>query len=287
MRFSETTTKARRELVDYVIDAHEVSERHACRLVKLSRSSRRYLAKRPDDGPIIEALTALAEQHPRFGFRKLFILLRKAGHPWNHKRVWRVYCEMKLNIRRRHKKRYRPEAPGTLVQPIRPNQAWSIDFMSDALYDGRAFRTFNVPDDFNREGLHIEVDISLTAERITRVLEQVVVIRGCPERIRVDNGPEFTSATFQAWCSDKQIEIEYTQPGKRTQNAFIEPFNGSYRYGVLDAWLFMGLNQVREETSRWIPDYNTIRPHESLGDVSPLEFLTHRGQADLSSYAWS
>ena len=158
------TAKARRALADYAIAAHPLSERRACRLLRISRSTRRYVAtwlrgyvaKRGDDGPVIDALSALGKAHPRFGFRKLFILLRKAGHGWNHKRVWRVYCEMKLNIRRRHKKRHRPEAPACLVQPIRPNQAWSADFMSDALYDGRVFRTFNVIDDFNREGLRIE-----------------------------------------------------------------------------------------------------------------------------------
>ena len=248
---------------------------------------KRYQCKRPDDGPIIEALTELAERHPRFGFRKLFVLLRKAGHPWNHKRVWRVYCDMKLNIRRRFKRRYKSEAPETLVQPVRPNQAWSADFMSDALLDGRCFRTFNVIDDYNREALAVEIDISLTAARITRVMDQILLIRGAPERIRVDHGPEFTSAIFVAWCEQRNIVIEYTQPGKPTQNAFVERFNGIYRDGVLDAWCFMNLSQVREETDRWLKEYNTVRPHESLGDVSPIEFLTDRGHAEVSSYAWS
>ena len=147
-------------------------------------------------------------------------------------------------------------------------------------------RTFNVIDDYNREALHIEIDVSLTAERITRALDQVLLIRGVPERIRVDHGPEFTSATFVAWCQSRHIVIDYTQPGKPTQNAYIERFNGSYRQGVLDAWCFMNLTQVREETACWLVEYNTIRPHEALGDVSPIEFLTDRGHADVSSYAW-
>jgi putative transposase len=266
---------------------HGASERRACRVIGLSRSTRRYRAKRPNDGPVIEALTELVEKHPRFGFRKLFVLLRKAGKPWNHKRVWRVYCDMKLNIRRRFKRRYKSEAPEVLLQPIRPNQAWSADFMSDALMDGRSFRTFNVLDDYNREALHVEIDVSLTAQRITRVLDQVLLVRGAPDRLRVDHGPEFTSAAFVAWCEQRAIVIEYTQPGKPTQNAFIERFNGIYRDGVLDAWCFMSLSQVREETARWLKDYNTVRPHESLGDVSPIEFLTDRGHAEISSYAWS
>lgn len=245
----------------------------------------RYEQKSPDDAPVIEALTELAERHPRFGFRKLFVLLRKSGHPWNYKRVWRVYCSMKLNLRRRFKKRHRPEAPASLLQPIRPNQGWSADFMSDALYDGRAFRTFNVIDNYNREALRIEIDVSLTAARVTRVLDQIVLMRGRPERIRVDRGPEFTSALFVAWCKANGVELEFIQPGKPTQNGFVERFNGSYRREVLDAWVFIDLEQVREESERWMKEYNTIRPHESLGDISPAEFLNDRGHADISTFA--
>ena len=246
-----------------------------------------YQRRRVDDGVVIDALAALAERHPRFGCRKLFLLLRRAGHPWNHKRVWRVYCAMQLNRRRRFKRRYRPAAPAPLLQPIYPNQAWSLDFMGDALADGRGFRTFNVIDDYNREALRIEVDLSLTAERVIRVLEQLLVVRGVPERLRVDHGPEFTSALFTAWCAQRAITVEFTQPGKPSQNGFIERFNGSFRDGVLDYWVFTDLDHVREETERWLDDYNTIRPHESLGDVSPVEFLTHRDQAQVSTYDWT
>jgi putative transposase len=265
----------------------DTSERRACRVVQMARSARRYTPKPKDDDAVIDALTELARNHPRFGFRKLFVLLRKAGHPWNHKRVWRVYCEMKLNPRRRFKKRYRSVAPASLVQPIRPNQAWSADFMSDALWDGMAFRTFNVIDDFNREALRVEVDVSLTSARVARILDQLVTVRGTPERIRVDHGPEFTSAEFVSWCAQHGIIIEHSQPGKPTQNAFIERFNGSYRDGVLNAWAFTSLEHVREETERWLEQYNTVRPHESLGDISPIKFLTDRGHADVSSYAWT
>lgn len=267
--------------------AHGASERRACRLVGLSRSVKRYAPKARDDSELMEALGELAERHPRFGFRKLFVLLRRAGRRCNHKRVWRVYCEMKLNRRRRFKKRYRPETPAPLLQPIRPNQGWSADFMSDALQDGRAFRTFNVIDDYNREGLRIEIDFSLTAERVTRVLDQLCLVRGRPERLRVDRGPEFTSALLAGWCRDHGVELEFIQPGKPSQNGFIERFNGSYRDGVLDAWVFTDLDQVREETERWLAEYNMVRPHESLGDVSPIEFLNDRGYAEISTYAWT
>lgn len=269
------------------MEAHQASERRACRVVGINRSVRRYEPQRQDDSEIIDALSRLTERHPRFGFPKLFVLLRRAGHGWNHKRVWRVYCAMKLNIRRRFKKRYRPQAPAPLLQPIRPNQSWSADFMSDALWDGRPFRTFNLMDEFNREGLRIEVDVSLTAARVTRVLDQVTLMRGQPERIRVDHGPEFTSAEFVSWCEKRGIQIEHTQPGKPQQNGFIERFNGSYRQGVLDAWAFTSLEHVREETERWLSDYNMIRPHEALGQISPIEFLNDRGHAGVSSYVWT
>lgn len=269
------------------MSAHAASERRACRVVGLSRSVNRYEPAVRDDAELIEALSELAERHPRFGFRKLFVLLRKAGHTWNHKKAWRVYCAMKLNRRRRFKRRYRPEAPAALLQPIRPNQAWSADFMSDALYDGRVFRTFNVIDDYNREALRIEIDVSLTGERITRVLEQLLQVRGHPERLRIDRGPEFTSALFLAWCKTHHVSLEYIQPGKPSQNGFIERFNGSYRDGVLDAWVFTDLDQVREETERWLAEYNTVQPHESLGDISPIEFLNDRGHAGFSTYPWT
>ena len=184
----------------------------------------RYEAKESDDATIMAALGTLAERHPHFGFRKLFVLLRQAGQLWNHKRVRRVDRAMELNLRRRCKKRYKCEAPASLLQPIRPNQAWSADFMSDALCDGRLFRTFNIIDDYNREGLRIEVDISLTAQRITRVLDQLVAVRGSPQRIRTDNGPEFTSSDFSAWCKANDVGSEFIEPGKPTQNAFIERF---------------------------------------------------------------
>jgi len=261
--------------------------RRACRCLGLSRSAYAYEPAPRDDTAVIEALSELAERHSRYGFRKLYSLLRNAGHAWNHKRVYRVYCLMKLNQRRRHKKRYKPEAPQPLVQPIRPNQSWSMDFMSDALRSGRAFRTFNVIDDYHREAIRIEIDVSLTAERVVRVLEKLVTFRGKPERIRTDHGPEFTSALFVAWCDHHGIELEYIQPGKPMQNGFVERFNGSYRREVLDAYLFDDLEEVREATRHWVCEYNTVRPHESLGDIPPIEFLTRRGHAAVSTYAWT
>jgi putative transposase len=182
------TARERRPLVEYAMKAHGVSRRRACRCVGLSRSVWDYTPRPRDDSPVIEALTTLADRHQSFGFRKLYVVLRRAGHAWNHKRVWRVYCAMKLNKRRKFKRRRQVEQPQPLVQPIRPNQAWSADFMSDALYTGIKYRTFNVLDDYNREALRIEIDVSLTSERVIRVLAQVIAVRGRPERIRLGNG---------------------------------------------------------------------------------------------------
>jgi len=178
------------------------------------------------------------------------MLARLPGQEWNHKRIWRMYRNMKLNIGPGSRKRYRPEAPETLVQPIRPSQARSIDFMSDCLSHGRALRTFNVIDDSNREALCIDIDFSLTAERIIRTLERVLLERGQSEVIRLDYRPEFTSAAFGQWTADNGIDLDFTQPGKPTQNAFIECFNGANRREVLNAWLFISFDHAREETER-------------------------------------
>jgi len=172
---------------------------------------------------------------------------------------------MKLNLRRKFKRRRLVEHPQPLLQPIRPNQSWSGDFMSDALSSGMTYRTFNLIDDYNREALRIEVDVSLTSARVIRVFEQVIEVRGCPQRLRLDNGPEFTSDAFQRWSKKRGIDIDYIEPGKPSQNGFIERFNGSFRNEVLDAWLFNTLEEVRDEAGRWVEEYNLLRPHESLG----------------------
>ena len=272
--------------MSYAKKAFGASERRACRCVGIGRAVNGYQTQLRDDSTVMDALRSLLEAHPRAGFRKLFVRLRRAGHPRNHKRVRRVYCAMKLNLRRRLKRRRQIQTPQLWLQPIRPNQSWSADFMSDALSTGMSYRTFNLIDDYNREALRIEVDISLTSARVIRVLEQVVCVRGCPERLRLDNGPEFTSGLFQAWAAERGIRIDYIEPGKPTQNAFIERFNGSYRAEVLDAWVFNRLDEVRDQTQRWIDEYNLDRPHEALGNIPPIEFLHQRGHADFSTYAW-
>lgn len=223
------------------------------------------------DEAVVTALNAVVARHGQWGFWKCHDRLRLDGHGWNHKRTWRVYCAMKLNLPRRTRKRLvRPAQP--LEAPCTPNQVWSIDFMSDSLYQGRRFRTLNVLDEGVREALAIEIDTSLPAARVTRTLEQLVSWRGLPKAIRLDNGPELTAQQFTDWCAGKGIELRYIQPGKPNQNAFIERFNRSYRTEVLDSWLFESLDQVREITHEWIRSYNEERTHDALGNLPPAVY---------------
>ncbi len=177
----------------------------------------------------MEKLNELVDRYPRYGFPKLFALLKRQGYRWNHKRVHRVYCKMGLNMRRKGKRRLPSRNPQRLRVPEKMNQSWSIDFMSDSLWDGRKFRTFNVVDDFNREALAIEIDLNLPAKRITRVLDRVGMERGYPRQLRMDNGPEFISLTMAEWAEDHAIHLEFIERGKPTQNSFIERFNGTFR----------------------------------------------------------
>jgi putative transposase len=259
-------------LATYAIEEHAVSERRACRLVGLSRSIYRYQARRPDDTAIQQQLTALAKQHRRWGFDKMMDWLRGQGYPWNHKRVYRVYCELGLNRRIKPKKRLPTRHPKPLAQPEAANECWSVDFMSDSLTDGCAFRTLNVIDDFNREALWIEVDTSLPARRVIRVLEQLAAERGYPHRIRSDNGPEFIAQALADWVDDRPLAWDFIKPGKPAQNAYIERFNRTYREDVLDAYLFDTLEEVRALTDVWMEDYNAVRPHAALGGVTPFGF---------------
>lgn len=229
------------------------------------------------DRPVIEALQQLAESKTGLGFWKLYRRLRRMGHPWNHKRVLRVYCALGLHLRRRTKKRVPSQDPQPLMVPLAPNQVWSADFMSDALYGGTRFRTFNVLDDFNREALAIEIDTSLTGERLVRVFEQLEKERGLPDMLRTANGPEFLGHTCTEWCKQHGIFIDYIEPGKPNQNAFIERFNRSYRNEVLNAWLFRDLDEVREKTWRWMLEYNEERDHDGLGGLTPAEALQSAG----------
>lgn len=264
---------------------HRLSERRACLAVGLSRFVYRYQPRPRSDREIQNELAVLCCEHPEYGFSKCFKTLRRCGRRWNHKRVYRVYCEMKLNRRRKHKRRLPVRNPEPLAVPAQANACWSCDFMSDALWDGRRFRTFNVVDDFNREGLAIEIDTSLPAERVVRVLDRLAETRGLPVKLRFDNGPEFVSIKVADWAERNQVELEFIKPGRPMQNGFIERFNRSYREAVLDMYIFESLEEVRKQTEKWLQTYNNERPHDSLGGLPPSEYLM-KHQPDYCNYNW-
>ena len=268
-----------------LMDEHGFSERRACAAVGMSRSVARYRARPDRDEAVIVVLQELAERFEDRGFSKLFKLIRRRGHRWNHKRVWRVYCKLGLNRRRVGKKRLPSRDPQPLQAGSAPNQGWSADFMSDALWDGRRFRTFNVIDDFTREGLAIEIDLNLPATRVIRVLDRVAAWRGYPAKLRLDNGPEFIALALAEWAQAKGIELDFIEPGRPMQNGYIERFNGSYRKGVLDMYVFRNLNEVRERSEYWLSDYNEQIPHDALDDLTPVEYRLHH-QPETSSFGW-
>ncbi len=196
-----------------------------------------------------------------------------ATHGWNRKRIYRVYCALKLNLPRRRAKRILTRPPLALEAPPVLNRTWALDFMGDTLYDGRTYRTLNVLDEGNREALAIEVATSLPSVRVVEVLAQLVAMHGAPAALRCDNGPEFIAEALATWCTEAGIRLQHIAPGKPNQNAFIERFNRTYRTEVLNAWVFQSLADVRQVTEEWRAIYNTKRPHDSLGGVPPLHFL--------------
>lgn len=241
-----------------------------------------YYESKRDDQPVIDAVLKITNKHPRYGCPTITKMIRRQ-HLWNHKRIERIYGMLELKWRKRGRKRIPSRIKQPLVPALLPNITWSIDFMHDSLWSGRKFRTFNVIDDFNREVLAIEIDYSLPTNRVIRTLEQIIECRRKPLRLRMDNGPEFISAAFELWCRHQGIELQYIQPGKPTQNAYIESFNGIYRKHVLDAYLFETIDEVRSITQEWINHYNTEKPHDSLMDLTPQEYLLKYGQLENSN----
>jgi putative transposase len=253
---------------------HGVSKRQACNAVQLPRSTYEYIPRVDTTGELIaENLQEMVQRHPAIGFWMCHYRLRLKGYKWNHKRVYRMYCQMKLNIRRRARKRLPVRVKQTLFRPESTNKVWSIDFMSDSLWDGRKFRILNIIDDYNREVLSIEADTSMPTLRIIRTLEQLKETRGLPEMIRADNGPEFISYRLDAWCRENRVQLIFIQPGKPMQNAYVERCNRSIREDLLNAYLFKTLAEVNKKAQEWKSDFNENRPHKALGYKSPRSII--------------
>ena len=269
------TPSAKREVLAVLVQEHQLPVSRACRAVRLSRAAYYRPPRSPlvQDADVVTALNDVVARHARWGFWKCFHRLRRAGHRWNHKRVHRVYCALRLNLPRRTKRRVPTRLRQPLMAPARLNETWALDFMADALYDGRGFRILNVIDEGNREALAIEIGTSIPSARVIRVIDDLIRLHGRPARVRIDNGPELTAEAFVDWCTAQRIGLGYIQPGKPDQNAFIERFNRTFREEVLDAYLFDSLDQVRAIAEAWLAIYNTERPHDSLGQVPPLTFL--------------
>ena len=248
------------------------SERRACQLAGVGRSSCRYQARRRDDHELRERLRELAGERRRFGYRRLAVLLRREGWRVNPKRVYRIYGEEGLSVRYRKRKRLKAAARPPLALPVRANQVWTMDFTHDQLASGRKFRTLNLMDGFTRESPRIEVDTSLLGLRVVRVLEEVARERGYPQAIQGDNGPEFVSRVVDQWAFEHGVELHFIAPGKPTENALIESFNGKFRDECLSMHWFLSLAHARRTVEGWRQDYNDVRPHSSLGRIPPAEF---------------
>jgi putative transposase len=266
------TPAAKREAVAHLRTSFEVSERRACAALGVDRTSVRYRGRRPDDAAVRVRLRELAAIRRRFGYRRLLVLMRREGLVMNHKKFRRLYREERLQVRRRGGRKRALGTRAPLAIPQGPNQRWSLDFLSDAFADGRRFRILAIVDDFTRECLALVPDTSLPGLRVVRELEVVIAQRGRPSMFVSDNGTELTGMAVLRWSQQMLIEWHYIAPGKPTQNAFIESFNARVRDELLNETLFTSLAQVRAVLDAWKRDYNNVRPHSALGNLTPTEF---------------
>ena len=257
------------------IERDGISIRIACITFGISETCYRYEPKLCSENQYIaDWLLRLTTTHKRWGFGLCFLYLRNVkGYRWNHKRVYRIYRELELNLRIKPKRRIKRDYPGDLDVPTAPNQVWSMDFMSDQLTSGKTLRTFNVMDDYNREGLGIEVDLSLPSARVVRALDQVIEWRGKPAALRCDNGPEYLNQTLVDWANEQQITLLYIQPGKPTQNAYIERFNRTARHEWLDLHHFESVAHAQLLATQWLWQYNNERPNTAIGGVPPRRLM--------------
>lgn len=273
------TPAARKSAASWLLEKFEVSERRACQVVGSHRSTQRYESRRKEPPGLREALRDAAHEHPRFGYRRVHWLLERQGFAVGQRRVRRIYREEGLTVRRRKRKRFKRIVREPATLPSRPNDRWSMDFVHDQFDDGRWYRVFTAVDDFTRESVALEAGTTLPAAKVAEVLDRVISARGRPRRIVCDNGSEFTSLFFMQWAARHGIDLQFIQPGKPTQNAFAESFNGRFRDECLNTNWFGNLVHARHVIADWQHHYNCGRPHTALGRRTPEEFrLTYLSQ---------
>ena len=267
----------RKEMAELSVSERGVSIRLACLAFGISETCYRYQARLKDENTqIADWLMLLTDNQKDWGFGLCFDYLRNVkGFTWNHKRVYRIYRELELNLRIKPRQRIRRDKPEPLSVPVAQNEVWSMDFMHDQLSDGRCFRLFNVIDDFNREGLAIDVDFSLPALRVIRSLNQIIEWRGKPKVIRSDNGPEFISHALKSWAEMHQIKLAFIQPGNPQQNAYVERYNRTVRYSWLSLYLFETIDEVQNYATSWLWFYNNERPHKANRGLTPQQMLAN------------
>jgi putative transposase len=265
------TPGVRRDAAAHLRAEHGVSERRACQALGVDRMVVRYCSRRGDDAPLRQRLRAIAAERRRFGYRRVGLLLAREGVRLNHKKLRRLYTEERLQVRRRGGRKRALGTRRPLVVPTAANQRWSLDFVSDTLSDGRRFRIMCVVDDFSRECIGLVADTSLSGARVVRELDAIVAIRGRPVTIVSDNGTELTSVAVLRWSQERCVEWHYIAPGKPTQNAFVESFNGKLRDECLNETIFTSLRHARVVLAGWRIDYNQVRPHSFLGGRAPAE----------------
>ena len=262
----------RKEMAQAAVSNKAISVRLACQIFVVSETCYRYQPKLSGENAVIaDLLVRLTHNQRNWGFGLCYLYLRNVkGFQWNHKRVYRIYRELELNLRIKPKKRLVRQKPEPLSVPEAINDCWSMDFMHDQLSDSRSYRLFNVIDDFNREGLAIEVDFSLPASRVIRALDQVIEWRGKPNRIRCDNGPEYISNLLGDWAKSNGIELAFIQPGNPQQNAYVERYNRTVRYDWLNHYLFESIDEVQRHATNWLWTYNNERPNMALNGITPM-----------------
>lgn len=266
----------RREMAIKAVDTKSIRVSLACKIFNISKSCYKYESKlRPENAAIADWLVRITENQRNWGFGLCFLYLRNIkGFTWNHKRVYRIYKELELNMRIKPAKRIVREVPDALAVPQTINECWSMDFMHDSLQNGKTYRLFNIIDDCNREGLGIEIDFSLPAQRVIKTLDQIIEWRGQPKAIRCDNGPEYISNLLKQWAEKNNIKLLFIQPGNPQQNAYIERYNRTVRYDWLNQYLFSNIEEVQEFATKWLWSYNNERPNMAIGGVTPKQKLT-------------